>query len=77
MYLNYSVQLQKYLFIKLNIKHIIIMTEAQNWNILTLHIVSIVSSVSARKLKCPSSARLGTFTARLSLSRKIQAQTHY
>ena len=30
-----------------------------------IHIVSIVSSVSARKLKCPSLAWLGTFIARL------------
>jgi nitrate reductase gamma subunit len=30
-----------------------------------MNIVSIVSSVSARKLKSPSSARLGTFIARL------------
>ena len=29
-----------------------------------IHIVGIVSSVSARKLMCPSSARLGTFLAR-------------
>ena len=48
------------------------------------HTVSIVSFVSARKLKCPSSAqlktfraRLGTFTARLSSSQKIPAWTHH
>ena len=42
-----------------------------------IHIVGIVSSVSARKLKCPSSAWLGTFIARLSSSRKIPARTHH
>ena len=39
-------------------------------------IVNIVSSVSARKLKCPSSARLRTFIARAGSSRKIPARTH-
>ena len=39
-------------------------------------IVGIVSSFSARSIKCPSSARLGTFIAWLSLSRKIPARTH-
>ena len=34
------------------------------------------SSVSARKLKCPSSARLGTFIARLGSSWKIPARAH-
>ena len=37
--------------------------------------VGIVSSVSARKLKCPSSARLGTFIARArSRAGKIQLE---
>jgi len=35
------------------------------------------SSVSARKLKCPSSARLGTLIARLGSSRKIPARAHH
>ena len=39
-------------------------------------IASFVSSVSARKLKCPSSARLGTFIAGARSSRKIPARTH-
>ena len=34
------------------------------------------SLVSARKLKCPSPARLGTFIAQAHLSRKIPARTH-
>ena len=34
------------------------------------------SSVSAWKLKCPSSAWLGTFTARACSSQKIPARTH-
>ena len=33
-----------------------------------IHIVSIVSSVSARKLKCPSSARLGSEPSQLGLA---------
>ena len=43
----------------------------------SLHIVNIVSSVLAQKLKCPSSARLGTFIARLGSSRKIPARAHH
>ena len=35
------------------------------------------SSVSAQKLKCPSSARLGTFIARLGSSREIPAWAHH
>ena len=35
------------------------------------------SSVSARKLKCPSSARLGIFVARLGSSWKILARAHH
>ena len=38
--------------------------------------IGIVSSVSARKLTCPSLARLGTFIARARSSRKIPARTH-
>ena len=34
-----------------------------------IHIVSIVSSISARKSKCPSSARLGSETSQLGLAR--------
>ena len=34
-----------------------------------MHIVSIVSSFSARKLKCPSSARLGSEPLQLGLAR--------
>ena len=34
------------------------------------------SSVSAQKLKCPSSARLGTFIVRVRSSRKIPARTN-
>ena len=34
-----------------------------------IHIVSIFSSVSARKLKCPSSARLGSELSQLGLAR--------
>lgn len=40
-----------------------------------LHIVSIVSSISARKLKCPSSARNLHTSARS--SQKISARTHH
>ena len=35
------------------------------------------SSVSARKLKCPSLAQLGTFLARLGSSQKISARAHH
>ena len=45
-------------------------------NFLT-YILSVVSSVPAQKLKCPSSARLGNFIARARLSRKNPAQTHH
>ena len=48
----------------------------KNLQFFYIHIVGIVSSVSARKLKCPSSARLGTFIARARSSRKIPARTH-
>ena len=36
-----------------------------------------ISSVSARKLKCPSSVRLRTFSAWLGSAREISAQTHH
>ena len=36
-----------------------------------------VSSVSAWKLRCPSSALLATFPARLGSAREISAQTHH
>ena len=39
--------------------------------------MGIVSSVSARKLKCPSLAWLGTFIAWLGSSRKIPAWAHH
>ena len=42
-----------------------------------IHFVNIVSSVSARKLKCSSSARLGTFIARLGSSWKNPARAHH
>ena len=35
------------------------------------------SSVSAPKLRCPSSARLATFPARLGSAREISARTHH
>ena len=35
------------------------------------------SSLSARKLRCPSSAQLGTFIARLGSSWKIPARAHH
>ena len=38
-------------------------------NLIYIHIVSIVSSVSARLLKCPSSAQLGSETSQLGLAR--------
>jgi hypothetical protein len=63
-------------FKKRSIKLIEIMIQKQNWEIWKI-CFHIVSSVSARKLECPSSARLGNFTARLSSSRKIPARTHH
>ena len=66
----------------MSMKLIRIMVQKQNleinleFAIFDIHIFSIVSSVSAQKLKCPSSARLGTFTARGCLSQKIPARTH-
>ena len=42
-----------------------------------LYIKKKSSSVATRKLKCSSSAWLGTFIARLSLSWKIQTRTHH
>ena len=42
-----------------------------------LYIKKIDSSDSARKLKCPNSARLGNFIARLSSSPKIPALAHH
>ena len=47
------------------------------FKLLTFLGVLLVSSVSARKLKCPSSARLGTFTARLGSSWIIPARAHH
>jgi hypothetical protein len=38
---------------------------------------TFVSSVSARKLKCPSSAWLGTLSAWLGSAREISARTHH
>ena len=65
----------------------LIMNSSQNWEIylqfftcakncllIELH---IVSSVSAQKLRCPSSTRLATSPARLSSARGISAQTHH
>ena len=51
-------------------------TEAKLGNLknLLLNDVHIVSSVSAQKLKCPSSARLRTFIARLGSSWKFQLE---
>ena len=43
--------------------------------IFDIHIVRIVSLVSAWRLKCLSSGRLGTFIAWLNFSRKIPAPT--
>ena len=43
--------------------------ELQNLHFFDIHIVKIVSSVSARKLKCPSSARLGSEPSQLGLAR--------
>ena len=36
-----------------------------------------ICSVSAPKLRCPSSARLATFPARLGSGREISARTHH
>ena len=54
-------------------------TEAKlgNFKNLLLNDVPIVSSVLARKLKCSSSARLGTFIARLGSSWKNPARAHH
>ena len=53
------------------------MIEAQNRNFLTYILLLLLhSSISARKSKCPSTARLGNFTARARSSRKIPARTH-
>ena len=41
----------------------------KNLQFVDIHIASIVSSVSARKLKCPSSARLDSETSQLGLAR--------
>ena len=61
------------MILKVIIKIIIIMIQAQIWEIWVLVLnkkinllfidIHIVSLVSARKLKCPSSARLGTLSA--------------
>ena len=54
-----------------------IFQEHDNKNLGKIVKKKIFSSVSARKLKCPSSARLGTFIARLGSSRKIPARAHH
>ena len=50
-------------------KLIEIMIHEQNWE--------IVSSVSAQKLECPSSARLGSGPFQLGSAQEISARTHH
>ena len=66
MYLNYNIQLQKYLLSYINSKKLgnLIAVLVRNKNLLVIDI-HIVSSVSAQKLKCPSLAQLGKFQLEL------------
>ena len=59
-----KIAILSYKFIKLNIKHIIMMMEAQNCDFLTYTLSKL-------------SARLGIFIARAHLSQKIPARTHH
>ena len=82
MFLKYNIQLQKYLLSYINSKNDQKNDYNQNTvpkleNLAVLHNQNLkfVSSVLARKLKCPSLARLGTFLARARSSQKIPALT--
>ena len=84
LFLKYKIQLQKYQLSYINSKNDQKNDYNQNTgpkleNLAVLHNqnLKLVSSVLARKLKCPSLARLGTFLARARSSRKIPARTHH
>ena len=75
MFLKYKIQLQKYLLSYINSKNDQKNDYNQNTvpkleNLAVLHNQNLkfVSSVLARKLKCPSSARLGSETSQLGLA---------
>ena len=59
------------------LKWLIFGVKKENWSKKSCISKKKSSSFSARKLKCPSSARLGTFIARARSSRKNPARTHH
>ena len=59
------------------LKWLIFGVKKENWSKKAIYQRKKSSSLSARKLKCPSSAQLGTFIARARSSRKIPARTHH